>query len=50
VSISNSIGSMRLLAVMDWREFVESLSHRRPDAAPATRTGILSHKWTLQAR
>ena len=26
VSISNSIGSMRLLAVMDWREFVESLS------------------------
>jgi cellobiose phosphorylase len=26
VSISNSIGSMRLLAVMDWREFVESMS------------------------
>src|SRR5262249_26309329 len=26
VSIGNSIGSMRLLAVMDWRNFVESLS------------------------
>ena len=26
VSISNCIGSLRLLAVMDWREFVESLS------------------------
>jgi cellobiose phosphorylase len=26
VSVSNSIGSLRLLAAMDWREFVESLS------------------------
>jgi len=26
VSISNSIGSLRFLAVMDWREFVEQLS------------------------
>ncbi len=26
VSISNSIGSLRFLAVMDWREFVESMS------------------------
>ncbi len=26
VSISNSIGSLRLLAVIDWREFVESVS------------------------
>ena len=26
VSISNSIGSLRLLGAMDWREFVESLS------------------------
>ncbi|CAN5835595.1 hypothetical protein BH11PSE12_BH11PSE12_00680 [soil metagenome] len=27
VSISNSIGSLRFLGAMDWREFVESLSH-----------------------
>lgn len=27
VSISNSIGSLRLLGSMDWREFVETLSH-----------------------
>ena len=27
VSISNSIGSLRLLGALDWREFVESLSH-----------------------
>jgi cellobiose phosphorylase len=27
VSISNSIGSLRLLSTLDWREFVESLSH-----------------------
>ena len=27
VSISNSIGSLRLLGAMDWREFVESMSH-----------------------
>jgi cyclic beta-1,2-glucan synthetase len=26
VSISNSIGSLRLLAMMDWREFVETMS------------------------
>ncbi|HSW27738.1 MAG TPA: cyclic beta 1-2 glucan synthetase, partial [Burkholderiaceae bacterium] len=26
VSVSNSIGSLRLLAAMDWREFVETLS------------------------
>ena len=26
VSISNSIGSLRLLGAMDWREFVETLS------------------------
>jgi cellobiose phosphorylase len=27
VSISNSIGSLRLLSSLDWREFVESMSH-----------------------
>src|SRR4029078_8560333 len=27
VSMSNSIGSLRFLATMDWREFVESVSH-----------------------
>jgi cellobiose phosphorylase len=27
VSISNSIGSLRLLGALDWREFVESMSH-----------------------
>lgn len=27
VSISNSIGSLRLLSATDWREFVESMSH-----------------------
>ena len=27
VSISNSIGSLRLLGSLDWREFVESMSH-----------------------
>jgi hypothetical protein len=27
VSISNSIGSLRFLGVLDWREFVESMSH-----------------------
>ena len=27
VSISNSIGSLRLLSALDWREFVESMSH-----------------------
>ncbi|HEX6706100.1 MAG TPA: glucoamylase family protein [Albitalea sp.] len=27
VSVSNSIGSMRLLGSMDWREYVETLSH-----------------------
>ncbi len=27
VSVSNSIGSLRLLGAMDWREFVETLSH-----------------------
>jgi hypothetical protein len=27
VSISNSIGSLRLLSAFDWRKFVESLSH-----------------------
>jgi len=27
VSISNSIGSLRLLTSLDWREFVESMSH-----------------------
>ncbi|WP_280154855.1 glycoside hydrolase family 94 protein [Piscinibacter sp. XHJ-5] len=27
VSVSNSIGSLRLLGSMDWREFVETLSH-----------------------
>src|SRR3989304_5165307 len=26
VSISNSIGSLRFLAAMDWREFVETMS------------------------
>ena len=26
VSVSNSVGSLRFLAVMDWREFVESMS------------------------
>jgi cyclic beta-1,2-glucan synthetase len=37
VSISNSIGSLRLLAMMDWREFVETMSvvegHLRADPA-----------------
>jgi len=27
VSISNSIGSLRFLSALDWREFVESMSH-----------------------
>ncbi|MBS1211227.1 MAG: beta-(1,2)-glucan production associated transrane protein, partial [Proteobacteria bacterium] len=27
VSISNSIGSLRVIAAMDWKEFVETLSH-----------------------
>jgi len=27
VSISNSIGSLRFLSTLDWREFVESMSH-----------------------
>jgi len=27
ISISNSIGSLRFLGAMDWREFVESMSH-----------------------
>src|SRR3970282_2868818 len=26
VSVSNSIGSLRFLAMMDWREFVETMS------------------------
>ena len=26
VSISNSIGSIRFLSMMDWRDFVESMS------------------------
>ena len=29
VSMSNSIGSLRFLSAMDWREFVETLSVRR---------------------
>ena len=33
VSISNSIGSLRFLGAMDWREFVETMSARR--AGPA---------------
>ena len=37
VTISNSIGSLRFLGMMDWREFVESMSHvehlLRQDAA-----------------
>ena len=33
VSISNSIGSLRFLGAMDWREFVETHERRRADAA-----------------
>ena len=33
VSISNSIGSLRFLAAMDWREFVESMSVVEQQAA-----------------
>ncbi len=50
VSVSNSIGSLRLIAGMDWREFVETLSkveqelrtdpaHAYPDMEFATRDG-----------
>src|SRR5690606_10448210 len=37
VSISNCIGSLRLLSTHDWREFVERMSRveRRPGKAPA---------------
>ena len=33
VSISNSIGSLRFLGAMDWREFVETMSAGRADTA-----------------
>ena len=45
VSIANSIGSMRLLAVTDWREFVEtvSIAERTLARIPAACTPV----WTL---
>ena len=37
VSIGNTIGSLRFLGSMDWREFVESDERRRADAARGSR-------------
>ena len=43
VSVSNSIGSLRLLASMDWREFVETLSKVEQDAAPRSGRRLSAH-------
>ena len=45
VSISNSIGSLRFLAAMDWREFVETHERRRADAARGSRPASM-RRWT----
>ena len=44
VSISNSIGSLRLLGAMDWREFVETLS--RSSRRCATTRPASTRAWT----
>jgi len=36
VSISNSIGSLRLLSAIDWREFVETISVVEKNTAPGS--------------
>ena len=47
VSISNSIGSLRSLSAIDWREFVESIRRRREDLAPGS-TSALMAPWSSQ--
>src|SRR3981189_1054981 len=53
VSISNTIGSLRFLGAMDWREFVESLSlvDQTLRGLPPGELGIDSHdsRWIVQA-
>ena len=54
VSISNSIGSLRFLGAMDWREFVETMSvveqTLREDPGGALRQDGLRHARPLPAR
>ena len=53
VSISNSIGSLRFLGAMDWREFVETMSvvelklREDPDGMAVDAQGLL---WVASAR
>ncbi len=43
VSISNSIGSLRFLGAMDWREFVETMSVVETDPPFGSRGGLAPH-------
>ena len=54
VSVSNSIGSLRFLSALDWRQFVESMSvveqTLREDPAGVSRKAGLRHARPLSAR